>query len=301
MKTIIFGRYPLPSAVKPNINEPVWVDWEWIVLHEDAKSALVISKDIVDWELYSGENRLDEPAKPSSWERSYARKLLAEFYKENFSFEEKSRILTNKSGDHLFILSAEDVRKYMKTPNLRIAEIRWADKDMSTEKICWWTNSFGADRSMMQIVDTRGDIYEEGVENSSDEIGIRPAMFIRSNTPALQISRFREQRKVYVFPRMVGTEEEIIRHAAACCRYAENAGRIPVLDPILYHHVLSRMPDTGLPLSAYFAAGTPIEECEDIWVFTQFPAAEIKDAKRKAALIGIPVMDMVGVRLPHEE
>lgn len=299
MKTITMGTYQRPSTVKPapDTNKPIRVDWEWIVLKEDSRGTLVISKDAVDWELYSGENTLFEPAKPSSWEKSYLRKVFREFYNDNFTFEEKCRILPNDNGDHLFLLTTDEVRKYLKTPESRVAEIRWADEDMESEKICWWTNSFGADHSKMQFVDTHGEIDEEGIHNDADEIGVRPAMLITSTTPALKICRFKNQRKVYVFPRMVGPDEEIIRHACACCRYVESAGGIPVLDPKLYPQVMRYMADNGLPLAVYYAAGTPIEECTDLMIFTQSPSAEIRKARRQARLVGIPVWEMIGTRL----
>ena len=296
MKTITLGKYQLPSTVKPapDTNKPIWVNWEWIVLREDARGTLVISKDAVDWELFSGENTLFEPAKPSSWERSYLRKVLREYYNDNFTSEEKSRILSNNE-DHLFLLTADQIRKYLKTPESRVAEIRWADEDVKSEKICWWLCSVGSEPNMMQVVDTQGGFDE--FYNDADAIGVRPCMILRNDSPALKISSFREQRKVYVFPRMFGPEEEIIRHACACCRYVENAGGIPVLDPRLYSQVLRHMADSGRTLAVYYAAGTPIEECTDLMIFTQSPSAEVREARRKARLIGIPIWEMIGTRL----
>lgn len=298
MKTITMGRYQLPSTVFPYREKPKWVDWEWYVLHEGPKATLVLSKDVIATDFFSGKNKLTEEAIPSTYEESYIRELLAEFFNDNFTFEEKCRILTNDLGDHLFLLSPDEVRKYLRTPESRIGEIRWVDEDAGIEKSEWWVNAYGAEDNMIQYVDKQGEIYEEGIHNDADEIGIRPAMWICNDAPAVKISRFREQRKVYIFPRMVGPDDEIVRHARACCRYAENAGRIPVLDPKLYPQVMRHMADNELPLSVYYAAGTPLEDCEDIWVFTQFPAAEIKAAGRRAKILGIPVMDMVGVRLP---
>lgn len=295
--TITFGKYRLPSSVKPapDTDEPIWVDWEWIVLNEDSRGTVVISKDAVDWQFFSGENTLFEPAKPVSWEKSYIRKVLRELYSDNFTFEEKCRILPNDTGDHLFLLTADEVRKYLKDPGSRIAEIIWADEDLERERICWWLNSVGSEPNMMQVVDIHGGFDELYID--SDEVGLRPCLIIDSSTPFLMISRFSEQRKVYVFPRMVGPDETIIRHACDCCRYVEKAGGIPVLDPELYPQVMRHMADNGLPLAVYYAAGTPIEECTDLMIFTQSPSAEVREARRRAKLIGIPIWNMVGVRL----
>jgi len=293
---ITLGKYQLPSTVKPapDTSKPIWVDWEWIVLRKDARGTLVISKDVIDWELFSGENTLFEPAKPSSWEKSYLRKVLREYYNDNFTSEEKNRILSNNE-DHLFLLTADQVRKYMKTPESRVAEIRWADEDVESERICWWLCSVGSEPNMMHVVDTQGRFDE--FYNDADAIGVRPCMMLRNNSHALKISSFRDQRKIYVFPRMVGSDEEIISHAYACCHYVEEAGGIPVLDMKLYSQVLKHMTEKGLSLAAYFAAGTPIEECTDLMIFTQSPSAEVREARRKAKLIGIPIWEMIGTRL----
>ena len=50
---------------------------------------------------------------------------------------------------------------------------------MSRDRYCWWLNTYGYNSSMMQIVTEAGTIDTEGRDNDSDEIGIRPAMWVR--------------------------------------------------------------------------------------------------------------------------
>lgn len=176
MKKIIIGMYELPGFSKPNANK-VLIDWEWIVLAECDGRALLISRDIVDWEFYSGENRMTEPAKPTTWEKSYMREHLEGFYENCFDAAEKRRILNGTNGDHLFLLTADEVRKFMPTEESRRARIKWCDNSCSDYD--WWLNTVGAEDNMMQVVDEHGRIDEYGIHNDADEVGVRPAMYIR--------------------------------------------------------------------------------------------------------------------------
>ena len=177
MKTLIIGKYMLPDIEKPSEID-VEVDWEWIVLRERGDRVLLISKNVVDWEFYSGLNTFCEPAKPSTWEESYMREHLAGFYDKCFTAEEKERILTNETGDHLFLLTADEAREYFPTDEQRTARIVWAE-DKSQYNYCWWLNSVGESDNAMQFVDEYGKIDEVGVYNDSDEVGVRPAMWIK--------------------------------------------------------------------------------------------------------------------------
>ncbi len=176
MRNMTIGKYILPGFMKPN-NKEIHADWQWIVLCEEETKMLLLSRDIIDWDFYSGENTLFSPPIPSTWEKSYMRDLLAGLYETCFEPADKDRILTNGAGDHLFILTAKETRKYLPKASLRTAEIQW--DDMSRDRYCWWLNTYGYNSSMMQIVTEAGTIDTEGRDNDSDEIGIRPAMWVR--------------------------------------------------------------------------------------------------------------------------
>ena len=297
MKTITLGKYPLPGSYIPYpVNK--MVDWKWIVLDESDEKMLLLSRDVIDWCFYSGENTLLEPPKPATWESCYLRQHLCTFYDSCFTEKEKEMILTNNTGDHLFLLTAEEAAAYLPTDEISVAQIDWADDDLGRDNIRWWVDTVGAEDYMMQVVAEDGRILAEGMENDADEVGVRPAMIVWKDVPGIKVSEFSEQRKVYILSRPYGSNESVIEHAIACCKYTESACRVPVLDPDIYPQVLDYLAETGEMLSVCQAAGTPLEECEDVWLFCQNPSEKIRKAKVIAALNGIPVMDLVGVRLP---
>lgn len=186
MKTIEMGSYRLPVSSKPAGDIRIKMNWEWIVLYEGEETALLLSRDIVDWDFFHGENRflLGEAAKPTTWEKSNIRETLQEFYSGDsteFDAEERKRILPNENGDYLFLLTKEEVEKYLPEKESRGAEILFDETDMrciTRMRHPWWLNTVGAEDNRMMVVDEFGDIIEEGVENDADEVGIRPAMWI---------------------------------------------------------------------------------------------------------------------------
>ncbi len=184
MRLITMGEYPVPETSKPSENR-LKMRWEWYVLDIDEGRALLLSRDVVDWEFYSGDNSFLERAKPSSWEKCYVRQLLNEdFYKKCFTGKEKTAILTNDTCDRLFLLTADEVRKYLPQREYRLGEILFYEengegKSLFRDRIKWWLNTVGAKANMMQVVDEDGDVDEEGLYNDSDEVGVRPAMWIK--------------------------------------------------------------------------------------------------------------------------
>ncbi len=104
-------------------------------------------------------------------------------------------------------------------------------------------------------------------------------MLKKDELSEIKISRFEDSRKVFILPRPYGSNKEVIEHAIACCKYAESACRIPVLDPEIYPQVFDYLRETGELLSVCQAANTPLEECDDVWVFCQSPSEKIRKAK----------------------
>jgi len=183
MRTITMGKYKLPGTSKPN-NIKIFMGWEWIVIKEGGGKALLLSRNIIDWEMYHGENCLFERAKPTTWEKCNLRGWMNDYYEKGFTEEEKAKILTNELGDHLFLLTAEEADKYLRTNEYRVAEMIMADEwedytEVFREKPCWWLNTPGADDCMQQVMDDHGEILEDGIDNDADEIGVRPAMWVK--------------------------------------------------------------------------------------------------------------------------
>ena len=180
---IKFGIYRLTTIEQPS-DVNIWTDIEWIVLKRVEDKALLLSKDCLAWEFFSGHNTLFEPAKPGTWEGSYVRELLnGEIYNSAFTDEEKQVVLSlNEHGDKLFLLSKEEILDNLTDKELWQAEIVFADdtddkiriwKELST----WWINTVGDEPNRMCVM-YDADICETGIYNDADEIGVRPAMWV---------------------------------------------------------------------------------------------------------------------------
>lgn len=177
-KTITFGKYRRPCSVKIVENRP-WEDWEWFVLCEDKEKMLLLSVDVIDWECYAERWQMDENL-IVSWEQSYLRKWLnEEFYEKGFTDYEKKKILKAGNGDALYLLSAEEVEILLPKKEMRSAKIKWADHEACGHD--WWADSIGSGANRRQVVDEYGVIYEAGMFVCSDEVGVRPAMWIKKS------------------------------------------------------------------------------------------------------------------------
>lgn len=195
------GRYMLPTSGKPyDLDIKIYKDLEWIVLHREGMRVLLLSRDIVDWDF------IDGTGNPQTWENCFARKeILPKFYEECFTDKEKRLIVPvklftddnpvfgTKGGrstiDYVFLLSAEEFRKYV-SPEAAAAPMYMLErcflKGLEEEKNFelfqhnteWWLRTPGAEQYCNAIVNRYGELDLEGLENGSDEVGIRPAIWI---------------------------------------------------------------------------------------------------------------------------
>ena len=196
------GRYMVQAAIKPyNYPAKSYKSMEWYVLAREGSRMLLLSKDCVDWEFIDGTGH------PQTWENCFARKeLLPAFFKDTFTEEEKSLILPvrlktmdnvtygTKGGedttDRIFLLSMEEFQKYVFPEAARASlymvdyltgdfeEKKEAKYELWHEPADWWLRSPGEEQCCNVVVSSRGELWEEGLENGADEVGIRPAIWI---------------------------------------------------------------------------------------------------------------------------
>ena len=193
--TVFLGKYTVPSTSKPN-DIALRVPIEWLIVDRDAenKKALLVSKYALDWELFGSFSKDMTDHLGQAWEKSVLRKLLNDnFYKNSFSSKEKEMILptTNKAGsgsenrivDNVFLLDVEAVERYFCAPNTAIAlePMILSDLDETIDVDCspiaCWTMTSGSETDYIVCVDCDGSFCE--IAADSDEIGVRPAMWVK--------------------------------------------------------------------------------------------------------------------------
>ncbi len=195
--TIRFGRYPQIQG--PSVDaEPI----EWIILETDGKSAKLLSRYGLTAKPYD-----EDGGWGVTWENCTLRKWLnSEFLNAAFTDEEKQRLVnvtveaeygpfrieTNDTIDKVFVLDAEEVKKYFVNENERIciptgkAIGEGAYIGGNHGPGCWWwlrTPSISMP-SFVYVVDTDGSFDDNGFpvdafgENDNDNIVVRPAIVL---------------------------------------------------------------------------------------------------------------------------
>lgn len=168
-------------------NQPL----EWITLakNEEGDKALLITKNVVDAKDYSrdilGIN--EEP-----WEDCSLRGWLNyEFLDKAFTKKERKLIdktvitgVDNSScRDYVFLLSAKEIRGYMKDNESRICAATEYAKEQGVFTVqgnhcCWWLRPTGRVSNEVPIVDIFGKIDEKGVDVFTEDCGVRPAIWV---------------------------------------------------------------------------------------------------------------------------
>lgn len=156
---------------------------EWLVLEERKGKSLVISKDVIDWEMYGSPNSI-------SWNETYLYNYLKDCYEHFFTYEEKDAIVKGELGP-LFILSQKEIVKYFPYEEDRRAVMYFVDRNedgeinISIEHHSYWLRNDIVHASKGDIdCDPRDiavvtDLGYLSVEYSdADEIGVRIAMWV---------------------------------------------------------------------------------------------------------------------------
>lgn len=186
MKTIYFGKYHKDETLE---KEKI----EWLVLDEDEEALFVVSKQAVISRCFDPEGE--------EWEESEIRRWLnTKFYDEAFNSYEKGSILVTEvrttdwvnkmfcdncdyvdTQDRVFLLSAEEVKKYFPEQDSRIQEkskyAQYTLEDDWKSANAWWLRNKGFYNSAGLLVEWDGGFdWYGGTQNIR---GIRPAMRIQ--------------------------------------------------------------------------------------------------------------------------
>ena len=174
MDKFFIGNYYISDGTKP-ISKKVRMPIEWLVLLEKEGLSLLLSKDVLDWELYAFHEK-------NSWDESYIYKYLKDLFQTLFTQEEKNAIVNGELGP-LFILSKKEVETYLPSTEKRRAVMYFNDiKDDGEVEITinhhsYWLRHEGESGCMdVEIVDALGNF--EICDSEADEVGVRVAMWV---------------------------------------------------------------------------------------------------------------------------
>lgn len=180
---VVFGSYEQDDDLS-NGKEEI----RWIVLAKDKDSAFLISCYLLDCEQYNTSKG------NVTWETCTLRKWLNEtFFGEAFDSKEQTRIKTthvsteknsefgtdsgNDTYDKVFLLSANEVLKYLRSKRLRSCEFtRYAYGNGGGVTKLWWLRTCGNYQKWVACVDS--SISYLGIEATCVDIGVRPALWV---------------------------------------------------------------------------------------------------------------------------
>ena len=185
---LTLGKYKMPTAEKP-------VDVEWQVLHREGNKVLLLSTHAIIKQIFNTAN-----SSGLTWKNSQLRRWLnVEFYTNTFASFEKDIILPTASpdADVLFLLSADDVAKYLPQDEKRVAK----RLDAPTFSCDWWLRSEGVGKDMVAFVNGFGQIEAKGRLCSVPGHYVRPAMwvdvsFASSPSPAEVLKKAKKGDKI---------------------------------------------------------------------------------------------------------
>lgn len=155
---------------------------DWIVVAKEGNKYLLITKNVIDIRAFN------KSATTVTWAESTIRNWLnGEFVEIAFSESEYEKINTTKNGeseDKVFLLSGEEVEKYLNennaagipTPFAAYKKLHLNEEDGDTCRGWWLRDTFGAyDAS---VVDQDGKICQDGYQVNTEYVGVRPAIWV---------------------------------------------------------------------------------------------------------------------------
>lgn len=179
------GQHTVTQGGKPICGNTIQRPLTWEILDKKDDKLLLISQYILDWDYFDEDGQ--------TWENSYIHSLLNEtFYPEWFSADEKKLISPNP--DPMFLLSVEEARQYFGEQNRGRAVMLYSEFDEKEDEVLketvsvaclleqqneWWLRSMG--EYGPAYVRWDGSIDEKGFNQSADEFGVRPAIWLDLN------------------------------------------------------------------------------------------------------------------------
>ena len=193
MKTITFGNYWQSNNYD---KEPI----EWYVLKKEENNALIISRNVLDSQIYDTDYE-----SYTTWETSSLREWLNDTFINNaFSTDEQKMILNsfvsadknpsydtpsgNNTNDKAFLLSIIEAKELFNSDEARLCQATLYAKEHGAlslnrtddENCFWWLRTPGYGSDGAAIVRTDGSIYNYGVTIHCG-LGVRPALWISLN------------------------------------------------------------------------------------------------------------------------
>jgi hypothetical protein len=212
--TVRMGSYMQDVPAK---RDPI--EWQVLTVDKKAGQALLLSRLALDALAFGEAGNQEEYTRVGlNWENSAVRNWLnSDFYPAVFSDAEKDRILettlrtkdkagSHRTADRVFLLNAQEVRRYLKTPErmactptpYALAKLRQDSQALSPEGYCCWmlrelVKTPGRGRQGARIEGTGNEVgyvnQNHGLKLFNQWIGcpvsvdnlcaIRPAMWIR--------------------------------------------------------------------------------------------------------------------------
>ena len=197
--TVTVGAFE-QDANEKNGKEPI----EWIVMAKMPGKALVVSKYVLGRKPFEDDENTNSVTYPDSTIRAW---LNGDFYQEAFTAEEQAMIPLSKivttyvenyekhtaeSEDHVFLLSYDEVNKYLasKEGSPQIAAPSetveatgmyvWENTDMENPKpgVNWMLRDSGDSTYRYAKADGSGYLSRDYCDDINDRSGIRPAIWL---------------------------------------------------------------------------------------------------------------------------
>lgn len=160
---------------------------EWVVLEKQEDKMLLISKDVLELKEFD-ENMT------SAWGSNSLRKwLIQDFLQKAFTNEERDRILATEiteSGvsDKVFLLSKDEIEKYLSSPKSRIAcRSPRTHKAYTAHYVAYfggkesdyWLRTPAKKDEFVMYVDEKGKVHASGYFVINETCGVRPAIWVK--------------------------------------------------------------------------------------------------------------------------
>ena len=160
---------------------------EWIVLSVKEPYVLLLSKNVLDVQPFSGTDS-------AAWNDSALRRWLNEdFFAEAFAPKQQAQILLAKRKDakggetaeRLLALSAAAVDAYLAPddphrPGVCTAyAAAKADSVTAGKAVAWWLRTPGTESGCTAVVNAQGETNAAGIPADSADVGVRPAFWLQ--------------------------------------------------------------------------------------------------------------------------